>query len=220
MYTFGSPIGKFRYFWPLLVGYHPARVLIEDGRPVRAASAGDVIACDWLNFYNPLDLISGKLTPQPGFPPPTNIRVLESGLIASHVRYERNSEFLDSIAPRLFGPGVKPKAIKEGRLPGLAKSLAESLAGVSGFAILVALGLATQVGVLWLLGLGVGELVGLFAFFAIVAWVSKATWAIGLVLSLAMIAGRGLGLAKLQALNWAVWKESETPAPPQADAGV
>ena len=38
--------------------------------------------------------------------------------------------------------------------------------------------------------------------------------------ALALTAGRGLGLAKLQALNWAVWKESETPPPPQAAVGV
>jgi hypothetical protein len=219
MYTFGSPIGKFRYFWPLLVGYRPTRVVIENGTPVRAASTGEVIACDWLNFYNPLDLVSGKLTPQPGFPPPINIRVLESGLIFSHVRYEQNEEFLDAIAPRLFGRGIKSKTVRAGTMSRLVESLKESLAGMGGFAFLVALGVATQFGVLWLLSKGIGELVGLFAPDA-VPWVPSMVWIVGFALSLVFTAGSGLHLAKLQASNWALWKESETPAPSQAAAGV
>src|SRR5437870_13500694 len=92
--AFGSPIAKFRYFRPLLVGYRRPRLLLADEQPVRASCMGNVLGCERLTFYNPLDLVSGKLTPLPGFSPSTNIRVLEPGLIASHVRYERNAEFL------------------------------------------------------------------------------------------------------------------------------
>src|SRR2546425_1981349 len=104
--AFGSPIAKFRYFRPLLVGYRRPRLLLEDEQPVRASCMGNVLGCERLTFYNPLDLVSGKLTPLPGFSPSTNIRVLEPGLIASHVRYERNAEFLGTIVPRLFGKEV------------------------------------------------------------------------------------------------------------------
>lgn len=206
-YTFGSPLSKFGYFWPRLVGYRPTRLIISNGEPSRVSCPGNVIECEWLNFYNPLDLVSGKLAPPPGFLPPTNIRVLESGLVAAHVRYERNAEFLGTIVRRLCGNEVELKKVTIGRVSGFAKSLAESLGGLGGFTFLVAVGAVTQVGVLWLLARGAGELVGTFGSVATAVQVTNWTWAGGLVLSLAFTAGAGLRLAKIQAFNWALWRE-------------
>jgi hypothetical protein len=73
IYTIGSPLAKVRFFWPRLFEQSARGPMITVGerRIASGDDSGQVEAMEWHNFYNKLDLVSGKLPPVfPGWPEP------------------------------------------------------------------------------------------------------------------------------------------------------
>ena len=79
LYTLGSPLEKFRFFWPRLI------------QPT--TSLGD--GCRWDNFVSRFDPIAGTLR---RFGEVENHYLLGGGFITGHIVYERNEKFLKQLS--------------------------------------------------------------------------------------------------------------------------
>jgi hypothetical protein len=91
LHTIGSPLGKVRFIWPLLVPEPPPDRL------------GGLM---WHNFSDPLDVISSRLGTAPGSPHVHNHCLLgRAGLGSAHVTYEDHPRFMEEFARSL---GHKP----------------------------------------------------------------------------------------------------------------
>lgn len=105
-YTIGSPLEKFRFFWPRLLqgaANGPAIPQLDDSARLASFQAENKnFPMSWDNFYNRSDLVSGQLLSFDGWPEPTNHKAQGlGGMIRSHVSYNRNPKFLS-----LFGKGL------------------------------------------------------------------------------------------------------------------
>ena len=110
-YTIGSPLEKIRFFWTRLVEHSrngPAIAVADRFVAVDSTNGGES-AMKWENFFNRLDLVSGRLHEFPGWPIPVNrpARGL-GGLITAHVAYNRNPDFLAFLGEGLTGKHISP----------------------------------------------------------------------------------------------------------------
>lgn len=210
LYTIGSPLEKFRFFWTALVeAPHAGPAIVHDGRTVAATAAEAPLR--WDNFFNRLDLVSGKLRAFPGWPAPENhpARGL-GGLVSAHVAYHSNRDFLERIGEGLTG--VRPD-IRIGwrrKIAGRIRAGFESLLLPVVFSLFALLGLAVVITLFW----GVGWLLGWpFKWFDLEAWArGVGYYFVGAALVAALIGLPYGGYARVQdayAKHWA--KKNSAP---------
>ncbi|GAA5520855.1 hypothetical protein LQ318_03885 [Aliifodinibius salicampi] len=113
-YTIGSPLEKFRFFWPRLLEEStngPAITAPDDSHLLATNQPQDEHSTmSWDNFYSRSDLVSGELLSFDGWPKPTNHKARGlGGIIRSHVSYNRNPKFLSLLGEGLTGeePTIK-----------------------------------------------------------------------------------------------------------------
>jgi hypothetical protein len=203
LYTIGSPLNKFRYFWPVLVtGEAPGILVGSADHWWQGRLAKGQCHFRWHNFYNPLDLISGRLEDFDLWPCVENQRVWAGGMATSHVIYERNMHFLRTLTAGLFGQSVKFGRSYLPRIRGFVQGMAESMAILGVVLLLIAVGLAvgmfTSFVIAWLTG-----------FFASLVWGSGIgndvrTWVFTAMFAIVLIGSLLLG--KQRAKNdMAIW---------------
>ncbi len=140
VYTIGSPLEKFRFFWTPLLNTpadDPHSASMDD----HARSAPPAFA--WDNFYSPLDLVSGKLNGFPGWPKPDNHVVPQlGGLASSHVAYDANPAFVSALGRGLGGPSPKIRTSRLKRFRRGVLAVLQNLLLPLGIVLLAAFGLA------------------------------------------------------------------------------
>jgi hypothetical protein len=97
VFTIGSPLEKFRFFWPKLIA----------GRHTSSAAQ-----FEWHNFTSPGDLIAGPLRTYDWVPRISNHRIAGAwGLLTAHTGYRRQPTFL-----RIFGPALTGEPVRKFRI--------------------------------------------------------------------------------------------------------
>ena len=135
LYTIGSPLEKIRFFWPALIALtERSRQRQQDGRNEKLLV--------WHNFYDPFDLIAGKLQRFDANAAVKNHRVRgAAGLLSAHIVYERSWQFLTIMTHGLFGATHAPRR-------GMVKRIGEaSLAGLESIIALPLFVIAAAAGV-------------------------------------------------------------------------
>ena len=103
LYTIGSPLEKIRFFWPALIALtERSRQRQPDGRNVKLLV--------WHNFYDPFDLIAGKLQRFGANAAVENHRVRgAAAFLSAHIVYERSWQFLAIMTHGVFGAIHAPR---------------------------------------------------------------------------------------------------------------
>lgn len=203
LYTIGSPLEKFRFFWTRLLedcGGGPA--IACDGRAV-AVAAGDP-PMRWDNFASRLDLVSGRLRAFPGWPVPRNHGVPGlGGLMRSHTAYNGNAAFLGALGQGLGGAAPQVRQSRGERIRRAAWAMLQNLALPLAVLVLAAIGLALMVTLGWLIGWIAGRPLAWLGWDDAARWVADG-FAILVVASLAIqvLAGR-IRARELHARFWA-----------------
>jgi len=134
LHTIGSPLEKIRFFWPEVI----AATERCQQQPASARSGRRLV---WHNFYDPLDVIAGKLKRFDAKASLQNHRVRgAAGLISSHTVYERSSRFVSVVTNGLFGCSTAPKRRVVRRLVDATRATLESIAALAAFVVVVFLG--------------------------------------------------------------------------------
>ncbi len=143
--TIGSPLSKIWFFWPKLIPDNPSE-----------PSGGDrTFLIDWVNFYNPLDIVSGKLEKTLQHWKIISKRVWIGGPMRAHLIYEYNRRFLGVITDNLFNSKLQPPFKHLTWIKGVATAVGEVVATI----LLVAVGLIMGLG---FAGLFLGLMLGIF----------------------------------------------------------
>ena len=155
LYTIGSPLEKFRFFWTrLLEGSEGGPAIAAAGRAI--AAAGDP-PMRWDNFSSRLDLVSGRLRAFPGWPEAENHAVPGlGGLMSSHTAYNGNAAFLETLGEGLGGPPPPARPSRAQRVRRAVWAALQNLALPLGLLVLAALGLALMLTIGW----GIGWVLG------------------------------------------------------------
>ena len=201
LYTIGSPLEKFRFFWTrLLEGSDGGPAVACDGRAV--AAAGDA-PMRWDNFSSRLDLVSGRLREFPGWPSPANHTVPGlGGLMSSHTAYNGNAAFLGTLGQGLGGPPPQIRQSRGERIRRAAWAMIQNLALPLAVLVLAAFGLALMVAIGWCVGWVFGRPLDWLGFDDAARWVANG-FAIFMVASLGIqvLAGR-IRARELHARFW------------------
>jgi hypothetical protein len=154
-HTFGSPIEKFRRFWWRVVDGSALGPGIAEGSTMLAEASSGM---RWDNFYSPLDLVSGALSPCSGWPEPHNHRAPGlGGLVSAHVAYHGNPRFVAFIGEALTGEHPRIEVPLAARAWGHARALAETLVAPAVLVGVSLLGFVVMVGFAWLVGLAISR---------------------------------------------------------------
>ena len=146
LYTIGSPLNKFKYFWPVLVaGEAPGVIVGSADHFWQRRLEKDQCHFRWHNFYNPLDPVSGRLDDVKLWPGVENQRVWAGGLATSHVIYERNVYFLRTLTAGLFGQSVELHRDYLWRVRGFVRGIAESMGTLGVLLFLITFGFVAGV---------------------------------------------------------------------------
>jgi hypothetical protein len=98
VFTIGSPLEKFRFFWPKLIA----------GRHAPSASF------EWHNFTSPGDLVAGPLRTYAWVPRISNHSIAGAwGLLTAHTGYRRQPSFLRIFGPALTGEPVGKLSVRQ-----------------------------------------------------------------------------------------------------------
>ncbi|MBI1736285.1 MAG: hypothetical protein HYR51_14015 [Candidatus Rokubacteria bacterium] len=115
VYTIGSPLEKFRFFWPATIR---GRAVGVEGWRVQ-----------WDNFRHLFDPVAGRLRRFSSWGGVTNHALLRGGgVLRSHVVYERSETVLSVLTAGLFGEACAPRRPEWRRTLDLVTSTAENLA--------------------------------------------------------------------------------------------
>jgi hypothetical protein len=203
LYTIGSPLEKFRFFWTrLLEGSGGGPAVACDGRAVAVAAAEPPMR--WDNFSSRLDLVSGRLRAFPGWPAPANHSVPGlGGLMSSHTAYNGNAAFLAALGEGLGGAPLRVRQSRGERMRRTAWAMLQNLALPLAVIVLAAIGLAVMVALGWFVGWVIGRPLDWLGWDDAARWVANG-FAIFAVASLAIqvLAGR-LRARELHARFWA-----------------
>ena len=162
LYTIGSPLNKFKYFWPVLVtGEAPGVLVGSADRWWQDRLVKGQCHFRWHNFYNPLDPISGRLDDITLWPNVENRRVWAGGLATSHVIYERNVHFLSTLTAGLLGQSVEPRRGHLSRVRDFVRGMAESIGTLGVLLLLIAGGLVVGVLMSFLIAWTIGSIASL-----------------------------------------------------------
>lgn len=140
-FTIGSPLEKIRFVWPDLVESRP---LVREGTSQDDSTTdGKDHAClrlrRWENFYNPLDLVSGRLRHAQHWGEVHNHKLLgRTGYARAHTTYELDPRFLRVVSKILLGTEAELRVNLLTRARLLAGALGESLAVVGVLLLAVA----------------------------------------------------------------------------------
>jgi hypothetical protein len=167
IYTIGSPLGKVRFFWPRLFEQTTGGLgITAEGRLI--ASGDDPRQTDstrWDNFYNKLDLVSGRLQIIPGWPTPVNHAVPAlGGVLTGHVAYHANPSFLAFLGQGLRGPPPQTRSPRWLRLVHAVLATLQTIAAPLLFVLLILVGLAFFLGLAWGVGWVFAKPFDLFGF--------------------------------------------------------
>jgi hypothetical protein len=157
-WTIGSPLEKFAYFFPTMT--QPEALAAYQTSPGLAGVRGVSTTPRWINFFNPLDPVAGRLRSFPGWHI-DNRRVWAGGMGRSHVVYERNARFLEALTEALFGAARVMPVSMTARLGGFLAAALESVLLLLVLAIPVVAGVALLTFVALLLPWIAGTLIGL-----------------------------------------------------------
>lgn len=154
-WTIGSPLEKFRFFWPALVPGAPAGpALWMHGH---CLARPDTSGLAWHNYSSLVDLVSGQLQPFHGWPAPHNHRPRGlGGLISSHVAYLSHPDFVAELGAQITGtrPVLHVGWARRwrARLRSVAENLALPLLLLASAALGLAVVLSLASGLGWLMG--------------------------------------------------------------------
>jgi hypothetical protein len=97
VFTIGSPLEKFRFFWPKLIAGRNSRTRHADFQ--------------WHNFNSPGDLVAGPLRTYDWVPNISNHSVNGAwGVFTAHTGYRRHPTFLNVFGPAVTAEPVRPQA--------------------------------------------------------------------------------------------------------------
>jgi hypothetical protein len=162
LYTIGSPLNKFKYFWPVLVtGVAPGALVGSGDHWGQERPAESEWRFRWHNFYNPLDLISGRLDDVKFWPKVENQRVWAGGLATSHVIYLRGWRLLRTLTAGLFGQSVHIRRGSLSTVRGFIQSMADSLGTLGVLLSMVAFALGALALLAFSLAWMIGSVAGL-----------------------------------------------------------
>lgn len=162
LYTIGSPLNKFKYFWPVLVtGEAPGVLVGSADHWWQDRLKKDQCRFRWHNFYNPLDPVSGRLDDVKLWPKVENQRVWEGGLATSHVIYERNVNFLRTLTAGLFGQSAELHRGYFSRVRGFVRGIIESMGTMGVLLFLIAAGFVVGVLASFLVAWTIGSIASL-----------------------------------------------------------
>jgi hypothetical protein len=203
LYTIGSPLNKFKYFWPVLVtGEAPGVLVASADHWWQDRLAKGQCRFRWHNFYNPLDPISGRLDDVSLWPKVENVRVWAGGLATSHVIYERNVHFLSTLTAGLFGQSVELRRGYLWRVRGFVHGMTESVGTLGVLLSLIAVGLVAGVLTSFVIAWAIGSIASLV--WGDSAGVDVRTWAFVTIVATMLIGSFFLG--KRRAANdMAIW---------------
>jgi hypothetical protein len=172
LYTIGSPLEKFRFFWTrLLEGSEGGPAIAADGGAI--AAAGDP-PMRWDNFSSRLDLVSGRLQAFPGWPEAENHAVPGlGGLMSSHTAYNGNAAFLETLGEGLGGPPPPARPSRAQRVRRAVWAALQNLALPLGLLVLAALGLALMLTIGWGIGWVLGRPLAWLGFDEAARWVAN-----------------------------------------------
>jgi hypothetical protein len=109
LFTIGSPLEKIRFIWPKLIfgleRYQLSWTAADHSNFYRAPAAmAAAPRLRWDNFWNCLDLVSGKLTNFNCWCPVRNHPIRGgASILRAHIAYERTSDFLSCVTESLLG---------------------------------------------------------------------------------------------------------------------
>ncbi|HTI33260.1 MAG TPA: hypothetical protein VL422_06240, partial [Miltoncostaea sp.] len=202
LYTIGSPLEKFRFFWtPLLAGSEGGPVISSAGRAV--AASGDP-PMRWDNFSSRLDLVSGRLHAFPGWPEAENHAVPGlGGLMNSHTAYNGNAAFLATLGEGLGGPPPPDRPSRARRVRRAVWAAVQNLALPLGLLVLAAIGLGLMLAIGWGVGWVLGRPLDWLGFDTAARWVANG-FALFVVATVAVQAYSGaLRAREIHARFWA-----------------
>jgi hypothetical protein len=127
LYTIGSPLEKFVFFWPRIM---PDSSRIES-RTLR-----------WDNFVSLFDPVAGKLKQFDHWSTVSNHRLLGGGFFRAHVIYERSPVFLEQLAKGISGIAIPLRRSHWERLVDGLMLLGETLLTPAVLVIVLLAGLA------------------------------------------------------------------------------
>jgi hypothetical protein len=160
IYTIGSPLEKVRFFWPrLLDGSERGPAITADGRLVASCDGSrPEDAVSWHNFYNRLDLVSGRLKRFHGWPVPENHTAPAlGGVLSSHVAYHANPAFLRFLGEGLGRPAPTTRSPWWQRLRHAVLATLQTLVAPIALLVVTLLGLAAILALAWGIGWVVSE---------------------------------------------------------------
>jgi len=149
-YTIGSPLEKFRFFWTPLIESSPSGPVIatKDSLIAGGRTADDREAMQWINYFNRLDLVSGRLQGFEHWPIPENLPAHGlGGLITAHVAYNRNPAFLAQLTEGLTGKPAEIHLSLGRRLGRSIMATFENLVLPAIFVVLAVIGMAFMAGI-------------------------------------------------------------------------
>jgi hypothetical protein len=161
VWTIGSPLEKFAFLYPLMVAGQPVGTFRDDGTTVFRTSTSEHRP-SWVNFDNPLDLVSGRLRSFPNWKV-DNRRVWAGGAARSHTVYERNKQVIESLTEGIFGVRESPPYSRRTVAVAVAAALGESVAAVLAMILVMVVGagflLVLAALLPWLIGTAAGLVV-------------------------------------------------------------
>lgn len=203
LFTIGSPLNKFRYFWPVLVtGEAPGVLISSADHWWQDLLKKGQCRFRWHNFYNPLDPVSGRLDNVKLWPEVENQRVWTGGLATSHVIYERNVHFLRTLTGGLFGQSVEFHRGYFWRVCDFVRGIAESIGTMGVLLFLIAFGFVLLVFQSFLVAWMIGYIASLI--WGGSASVEVRNWAFAAIVATMVIGSFFLGKRRA-VIDMAVW---------------
>lgn len=150
IYTIGCPLEKIRFFWPKLIT-EDLKGLVDAASTVKCGSGGQpTCRFKWDNFYNPLDVVAGKLKTFDHWVNVSNHTLWQGGLATAHIRYEENPAFLSVIGKGLGGKAMHaPPLPVARRVWHFLKCCIETTVLPAILFVLIILGWAFFLGIFW-----------------------------------------------------------------------
>jgi hypothetical protein len=124
LWTIGSPLEKFAFFFPAMT-QSPALAAYRSSDRV-VGVRGEVPTPSWVNFFNPLDVVAGRLRSFPQWSI-ENRRIWAGGMGRSHTIYETNAHVIEALSEAIFGVCRTQPISTIRRARGLVEAITECL---------------------------------------------------------------------------------------------
>jgi hypothetical protein len=144
VFTIGSPLEKFRFFWPKLIAVR---------------TRAEYAHFEWYNFRSPGDIVAGPLRRYEWGPTIKNFTVNGAGgILTAHTAYRIHPSFLEVIGPALASQPLKTHPHWSHTLGRRLRAVSETLAVPALLIFLAAFGGYYMYAVGWVFGVGIGKL--------------------------------------------------------------